>query len=401
MRKSILTPLLTAAAFYSFFVFGFSDNIKGPTLSAMKAELGVNDAQAGTIFMGAYIGFLIATTFTGLLAERLGKKGVLVLAALCLAGGVWGYGSFSAVAGLALAMAVLGLGQGATELGANAVIVDLHAARSGSYLNLLAVFHGLGSMLAPLYAAWLLQSGQSWREVYRWSSLLAVVMLLTFVLLRFPANTAPRSSLIRWADLRRVALRDGVGWFYLAIGLYVATEIGLATWLVEFLQKNRAASVGQSNLFLSLFFGAILTGRLAGSFLVERVGYLRAILVAAAAATGCLALGFFGPSGLAFFFPAAGLFLSVIFPTLTAAVSRRYREQQSVILGLLFSSAGIGGMLGPWLVGMASNRLTLQAGFGINLISCLLLTGVVFILRKGDHHEPDPVTLGISQHRPH
>ncbi|MCX6069040.1 MAG: hypothetical protein NT121_25385 [Chloroflexi bacterium] len=37
--------LLTAGAFFAFFVFGFSDNLKGPVLPALLQDLQINYAR--------------------------------------------------------------------------------------------------------------------------------------------------------------------------------------------------------------------------------------------------------------------------------------------------------------------------------------------------------------------
>jgi fucose permease len=41
------------------------------------------------------------------------------------------------------------------------------------------------------------------------------------------------------------------------------------------------------------------------------------------------------------------------------------------MLGLLFTFAGIGGMLGPWIIGISSDRMGIQAGFGAIVIFCI------------------------------
>jgi len=66
--------LLTAGCFFAFFLFGFTDNLKGPTLPPMIAELGINYGTGGNISFSLYLGFLIATLVTGILADRLGLK---------------------------------------------------------------------------------------------------------------------------------------------------------------------------------------------------------------------------------------------------------------------------------------------------------------------------------------
>lgn len=385
-RNTIL--LLTGGSFFAFFVFGFTDNLKGPTLPALLQDLGLNYSLGGTILFGTYVGFLIATLVTGILADVVGKKAVILIAGFCLALGVGGYSTFRSAGLLTTAMLVLGLGLGALELGSNAIIVDLHTERKGRYLNMMSVFHGLGSMLAPLYAGWLLTANISWRSVYRWDYIIITVLILFFLLVSYPKGSTSHSERIDFKNLGKAAFTREMGWFYLTIALYVATELGIASWIVEFLQKARAHTVAQSTQSLSLFFALIMLGRILGSIFVERIGYLRLILIASLGVTGCLALGLFGPVRLALCLPLSGFFLSIIFPTITAAASDLHQENTSSILGLLFTFAGVGGMFGPWLVGLASDAVGINLGFGMNLLFSGLMAISIFILMERTRHAP-------------
>ncbi len=374
--------LLTAAAFFAFFVFGFSDNLKGPVLPELLRDLRLNYSLGGTMLFAIYLGFMAATLTTGILADALGHRAVLLLAGVSLGLGVAGFTSFGALGLLIVSAALIGFGLGSIELGCNALIVRLHAARKGRYLNLMAVLHGLGSMVAPLFAGWLLAAGVAWRSVYRWDLALVGVMILGFALARFPARDAAASEKIDFKRIGRSAFTGEMLWYYAAIALYVAVELGIASWMVEFLQKVRAENVARSTGALALFFGLIMAGRFVGSFFIERLGYLKAILLAALGAGLCIALGIFGPPALAVLLPLSGFFLSIIFPTLTASVSDTHQQNLNTILGLLFTFAGLGGILGPWLVGIFSDLLGIRLGFGLNLVFALLTAGAALVLLR-------------------
>ncbi len=350
----------------------------------MLAELNFDYGISGNIFFGEYFGFLIATLITGILADRFGLKPVLLLAGVCLLLGVSGYSAFSSALLLAVSLFVIGLGLGALELGPNAIIISLHHERKGLYLNLMAVLHGLGSMLAPLFAGWMFGLGASWRVVYRWDLPLIALFVLIFILLRLP-KTEEKNQL-NFREIPNTAFKGQLPWFYLAITLYVAVEIGMASWLVTFLQDEHNVSITASNQALSLFFATIMIGRFLGGFVVHRIGYLHSILFAALGAIVCIALGLFGPAGLSLFIPLTGLFLSIIFPTITAAASDTHTENINTILGVLFTFAGIGGVIGPWVVAWGSDLLGLQMGFALNLVLAVLLWFSIFVLMKGRRH---------------
>jgi len=240
--------IITAGSFYSFFVFGFSDNLKGPTIPELLSDLGWNYSRGWTILLLAYVGFLTATLCTGFLSDRIGRKMVIIIASISLLCGIGGYSYFRTFWPLGASMLFIGLGIGAIELGANAIIVDLHEARKGFFLNLMAVFHGIGSMAAPLYAARMLALTFHWQQVYLWALIAPAILLLAFIPIKFPSRAAVIQQEKGDKDFWKNAFSIRMWWFYLLIAVCVCTELGISSWIVEFLQKIKGASIARSNM---------------------------------------------------------------------------------------------------------------------------------------------------------
>jgi len=384
-KSTKLIKIITLGAFFSFFLFGFSDNLKGATLPVLLDDLNFNYAYGGTILLLAYFGFLIATLIAGPLSDIAGKKVVIFLASTFLVVGMLGYSVVSELWALALTMFIMGLGLGALEVGANLIIVDVHPKDKARYLNLLAFFHGIGSMIAPLYAGQMLVMGFSWRRVYQFGAGIALLVLIYFLLAKYPRTSSTETNTLNFKNLGKSAFSREMILFFISITVYVAAEIGIGAWLVEFLQKVKLQSVTQSTFYLALFFGSMTAGRFIGSFFLSRVGYIKSMLYAGVAALIFVSIGVFSSAELAVLLPLSGFFFSIIFPTLTAAVSDMHQENQGTILGLLFTFAGLGGMLGPWAVGLLSNWVGMQFGFGIVLFFLAIVNasfGLLFWLEK-------------------
>ena len=381
--SSKLVRAITIGAFFAFFIFGFSDNLKGATLPVLLDDLSFSYTYGGTILLLSYLGFLIATLVTGPLSDIMGKKAVIFLASTCLLIGMLGYSVASSFFMLSVAMFIVGLGLGALEIGSNLIIVDVHRENKGRYLNLLAFFHGLGSMIAPLYAGQMLVLGFSWRSVYQFSLGLVLLLLVYFLLTKYPRVENSQENKIDFKKIGKSAFSARMLLFYAGITTYVAAEIGIGAWLVEFLQGAKAQSVSQSTFYLALFFGTVTAGRFIGSFFVSRIGYIKSMLFAGVISVFFVGIGAFTSPALAVFLPLAGFFFSIIFPTLTAAVSDIHQENQGTILGLLFTFAGVGGMLGPWAVGLFSDWFGMQSGFGI-ILALLIGMNIFFglLLKK-------------------
>lgn len=381
--------LLTAGCFLAFFVFGFTDSLKGPTVPAVLAELKIGYGTGGNIFLGQSLGFLIATLVTGILADRFGLKAVTLMAGFMILLGVAAYSTLASPPGLAAAFFTLGLGFGALELGTNAIIVSLHPLRKGLFLNLMHLLYGMGAMIAPLWAGALLAGGIYWRTIYRWDLLSVAALLAYFLFMRFPPAKEETIGQIQLQEVPRFAFRGRLPWFYLAISLYVAVEVGMGTWLVTFLQQAQGVSITTSSRALSVFFGTLMLGRFIGGFIVHRVGYLRSVLLFSLGAVACIALGLYGPPVLHNLLPVTGFFFSITFPTLTAAVSDAHPENGNTILGVLFAFAGLGGLAGPWLVAWGSDLFGLKAGFGINLLLAAMMLLSIVMLMKGKTYESE------------
>ncbi len=394
-----LTPrmvwVLTAGAFFAFFVFGYVDNLKGPILPVLLDDLNFSYTTGGTLLLGSYFGFLIATLATGVLADRIGNKLILLAAGVLLTVGLFLFSIGNGFWSLALGMTLGGLGLGAIEVGGNNLIVEVHDAQRGRFLNLLGVFHGIGSFTVPVVASQLLLSDFSWRQIYQMTLVLTVMLALFFLVVRYPRRQSSGEGGLGFGALRKVGFTRSMMLYYLLIAVYVAAELGIASWLVEFLQQEKGMSLARSSFYLSLFFVFIMIGRLLGSFVVERIGYLRIMLVVSVASIVSLSAGIFGPPTLAILIPFTGLFFSIIFPTATAAVSHQHVKNTGAILGLLFAFGGLGGALGPWAMGVANDVVGVMMGFALSIVYCLVMIVALLALRSmAKAQEESPAGLG-------
>ena len=382
MGKNISSkPAVTAAAFLAFLIFGFMDNVKGPSITDLKADLSFNYAQGANILLFAYIGFVLATLISGYVSDRRGEKGVLSWAGLFICAGAAGYFFVSSLPLLFASSLFIGLGLGSIEVGANRLVSRIHSERKGRFLNLLAFFHGLGSMLAPLYAGLIIGAGFGWRSVYGIGALLSLSLPLFFLLLNVPheriktdGEAGSLSELFRLLDKRLVL----IAFILLA---YVSVEIGMASWMVDYLKEIKNMSVERGAVYLSLYFGFMTLGRFAGSFIIDRIGFLKGMIIATASSVVCMALGIFLPPPFSFLLPLTGFFFSIMFPTATAlATEGKEPSSTGTIFSFIFFFAGLGGMIGPWLVGQTANLHSIQTGFCVNIGYGVLMLVLLFVL---------------------
>lgn len=381
--KSLALAILTGLAFYAFFLFGFADNVKGPIIPELLSDLNLSYAAGSTLLLSAYIGFMVGVLATGVISSRRDNRVALIIAALAISLGAAGNVLLGSPLLLTGSFFFLGFGLGAIEVGANGLVATLYPAESGRYLNLLAVFHGAGSMIAPFAAGVIIAAGASWRSVYALIIPLAALQVLLFLLFKRPDGIKRERTRESGVKLKLLWQRN-ILLYALFLTFYVAAEIGVASWMVDYLLKVKQYPVALGSLLLSGYFGCVMLGRFIGSFLVEGFGYRRVLIWTSLFSFLCLGVGIISSRELAFLIPLTGLFFSVMFPTATADAARKTDAPREAVFSLLFFCAGLGGMIGPWLVGFSAEFLGIAGGFMVNLIFIVLMFTVLLPVR------PDP-----------
>ena len=54
----------------------------------------------------------------------------------------------------------------------------------------------------------------------------------------------------------------------------------------------------------------------------------------------------------------------------------------SAILGVLFTFGGLGGALGPWLIGAAADVVGLELAFALNIVFCVIMLVALLALQR-------------------
>lgn len=348
--------MFTIGSILSLLIFGLFDSLKGSTISALLGEMKFNYSLGGTIVMGQYAGYFVATFVAGTLIDYCGHKAALIFAGFCMLLGVAGYAAVSTISLLLLFIFFMGMGLGTLELTGSNIITIYYPEKKGRYLNILTAIAGIGAVLSPIIVSSLFNEGFSWRAVYY---LGLVIILPTTIYFIFIKNSSKdKNSHIEKGISERKEKNAVIEFFevrfllmYLANFMYMAAEMGIATWIVEFYMKEAILSSTNSARFLSLFYIGMTSGRIIGSAFVDKWGRYNSAVLASAGSAACILLGIIGTPILSAFIAVSGLFCSIIFPTNTAIISSLPKGDSGRIQGIYFACGGLGGMFGPWIMG--------------------------------------------------
>ena len=242
-----------------------------PALPAIGQSLGVDDENRRQWIVTAYLlGFGAAQIVYGPLADRFGRKPVLL-------GGIAAYVAFSALAAfstsftmLLVARALMGVGAAATRVLAVSVVRDCYSGRDMARVMSLAFIVFLAvPILAPSIGQIVMLFGP-WRWVFGGLGLFGAAVM-TWTALRLPETLHPSDRLpfapARVAGAFRLALTNRIAVGYM---LAMTLVLGALFGFINSAQQVFADTLSAPRLFTSVF--AFIAGFMAlSSFLNARI----------------------------------------------------------------------------------------------------------------------------------
>ncbi len=350
--------LTVVACFATMFMVGVTISLLGPSLPGLAAATGLSLAQAGVFFTLFSGGSVLSTLVVARFMDRPARHVLVLAGALIMAGAQWLVASSGSLAWASVAVALTGLAMSTAGTVPNALIVGLYRERAPQALNALHLCLGVGAFVGPLLVGVATRLGNDYTAVYR---LAGTVMLLIGGLWSFARPPQPER-----ADPADRASAFGillplVTLFLFAI-LYTGTEQAFGGWIFTYAQRMIAADATQASLFTSLFWLAILLGRLAATRGIYRrlssLGLLAIGVLLGALGLALVLVGSQNPPLLWIGVGLIGFGFGPVFPTALALSGQRVPGRAGMASSLLVAAGSVGAMTLPW----ASGALMAQAG---------------------------------------
>ncbi len=388
-----------APSYASFALVGWTMALVPSLLRVIKGDFGQDDAGIGLLYLVSALLFASGAFLVGMLAERVGRRTLLVGSALVLAAGLLTEAMAPAWPVMLAGVALAGGGGGAIDAAVNGAIMDLAATGRGSALNRLHLFYSVGSLAAPIVVGSLVDAGVDWRVAIGVTGVAALAIVLPIraigaVPARAHSTHAAGDGRDPGEDARRLPVgpdfRIPLATLGIAITCLVATEMGVSSWLVGFLADE---PMSVATLALGLFWAGHASGRLVAGRFADRFHPV-ALAVACVLFSGvALLAAVVGPRGAVqlALFTAVGFGIGPTYPMIMTVAATLYPHRAAKVSGLL-TAAGVGGsVIYPPLMGFVSGTAGLGAGMlGAAGLAIVSGTAIAVAGRGARRRRPEP-----------
>ena len=383
--KDFQRMLLFILLFGTMLLFGMIENIKGISYPLIREEFSASWEQIGLMVSILSIAYTSFTILAGIFLGRFGIKPSFLLGYGAIFAGLIAVffvpGFFLAVAALLLAFS----GFGIFEISINALASRLFVKKAALLMNLLHSFYGIGAVIGPVAAGFIAgRAGLGWRYAYFLALPLVLALFIPAIITRFPRPEGAGNS----GSLSRKgffdALRSPLVWLMsFTLGIAVVTEMNSANWGPMYFQDVYGLDPNTDGAtFLSTFFLVFTVSRLVCGLIIERIGYLRALLGAAFIVLAIYAAGFIlGERGI-FVLPALGFFVALFWPTLMAVSFVRFGKDAPVFSSAIIAIGGLvyAGM--QFIVGLTNQLFGSAWGYRSSLIHAAALVVLLLLLYR-------------------
>ena len=336
------------AAAYSFAAF----------FTAFEAEFGASRGDIALVFSVAAFLWFACGAPGGMLGDRFGPRRVTLAGVVCLAAALAIAGAAGSIHMLYLTYSIgIGLGVGLSYVPSVGAVQPWFGANRALASGFAIAGIGAGNIAGPLLAAW-------WIGLFGWRGAFVALALFTLVLGGIAAaaiDVPPRRKDEALAGVPlRAALRSRP--FWLLYGSLVLSCIGLFVPMVHLgpYAQDAGFTAAQGVLLVSLIGLGSLLGRFTVGGIADRLGRLPSLALNFAGQAAMLLVWFSAESYwvLALFAVVFGICYGACVAVLPTIVMDLYGARAvSGIIGFLYTGAGIGTLLGPWLAGVSYDAL--------------------------------------------
>ncbi|MEO5615270.1 MAG: MFS transporter [Cypionkella sp.] len=381
---SLIEPrhrLFFFALFGIFTIFGTFVTIFGATLPKILAGLGWSYFTAGLVLGASSVTYFIATFGAGYLVKHWGAKYAILLGLALAALGMLFFAVTPDPVVNMLLCAVIGVGQGCLEVGANWATLRIDTEGKGRPMNLMHSAFAFGAILGPIAVGLLLKAGLDWITVYRGiAAVLAALAILAMPLNMHLASTTPAEPN---AAPQRLRSNPAYWISFVALFCFVGVELGLTGWIAEYFVQVFAYQPSQSAFLVSLFWIGMLAGRLGVPLLYHGPHQGEMLIALSGLATlstaGLCLLGLTPASGLTQALGLGLVFLagfgcSIYYPAVMSLLGKRFPLAQSQAIAFAATGGGIGAFVFPFLMSALAQGWGIRSGFAAYVIVSVAMT---------------------------
>jgi hypothetical protein len=366
-----MSSLLLAVIYLIFISLGLPDSLLGSGWPKMQAVFSVPSSYAGYVSMTISFMTIISALLSPRMIKHFHTKWITIVSIGLTIAGLLGFSMCSHYWMLFIFAVPYGLGAGAIDASVNHYVANNY---SGSVMNFLHCFYGVGAVISPYIMALALKYAR-WNEGYSWTSYIQMFILFVCIISLPLWKTNGKEEEEDHSDsvgIKEALKVPAVIFTLIAFYAYCAGEATCFLWTPSYFAGTKSGLSAETIAsFGSLIFGGLMLGRLISGFISNKLGDRRLIRIGIFVELLGIIMVFLPVESYmvaAAGFVVIGTGMGPVYPAIQHMAPANFGKKYSAaVIGLQMAAAYIGSTFMPMIFGL------LQQKIGIAIMPTYLL----------------------------
>ena len=366
-----MSSLLLAVIYLIFISLGLPDSLLGSGWPKMQAVFSVPSSYAGYVSMTISFMTIISALLSPRMIKNFHTKWITIVSIGLTIAGLLGFSVCSRYWMLFIFAVPYGLGAGAIDASVNHYVANNY---SGSVMNFLHCFYGVGAVISPYIMALALKYAR-WNEGYSWTSYIQVFILFVCIISLPLWKTNGKEEEEDHSDsvgIKEALKVPAVIFTLIAFYAYCAGEATCFLWTPSYFAGTKSGLSAETIAsFGSLIFGGLMLGRLISGFISNKLGDRRLIRIGIFVELLGIIMVFLPVENYmvaAAGFVVIGTGMGPVYPAIQHMAPANFGKKYSAaVIGLQMAAAYVGSTFMPMIFGL------LQQKIGIAIMPTYLL----------------------------
>ncbi len=381
-------------ACFTYLLIGLTHIIIGSLLTEILDYYNRNYTDGGVLIACQSVGFLTGVICSSYISKFLGRRRAVVFAILSIGLAQIAFVSLIPWTWWLVIAVFCGLGFGIIEPLVGSLIIDAIKDKPAVAFSRLEVFFGIGSLIMPIISGWL-ASTDLWRYSFLVLGLYALIICVIWMKVSFGSLDKLMAKSMEQEEQKQAESTPFLGGrytlftgFILFFLIYVGTEVSIMNFLPSILISKLGTETFAATLAVTIFWGAMVTGRLAAGYLAEKMNYARYLGVCCfGMAIFVASLGFITSLWLGYvLIVLIGLMMAGIFGIALVYANQMLPGSTERNTSILIAAGGVGGIVLPLVTGGIMDHFpTMVVSLVLAGLSLFMFLFIVFL--KGQQPE--------------
>ena len=366
-----MSSLLLAVIYLIFISLGLPDSLLGSGWPKMQAVFLVPSSYAGYVSMTISFMTIISALLSPRMIKHFHTKWITIVSIGLTIAGLLGFSMCSQYWMLFIFAVPYGLGAGAIDASVNHYVANNY---SGSVMNFLHCFYGVGAVISPYIMALALKYAR-WNEGYSWTSYIQMFILFVCIISLPLWKTNGKEEEEDHSDsvgIKEALKVPAVIFTLIAFYAYCAGEATCFLWTPSYFAGTKSGLSAETIAsFGSLIFGGLMLGRLISGFISNKLGDRGLIRIGIFVELLGIIMVFLPVESYmvaAAGFVVIGTGMGPVYPAIQHMAPANFGKKYSAaVIGLQMAAAYVGSTFMPMIFGL------LQQKIGIAIMPTYLL----------------------------